>query len=73
MRVRAEKLGAFHADGPITKSRAFSGAGDNTDVVGHDLILQNANGFHEQMLGRDGLVGREKFRHFHVLSGIIAL
>ena len=40
MIVRAEKLRAFNADGPITKSRAFSGAGNNTNVLGHDLILQ---------------------------------
>ena len=39
MIVRAEKLRAFNADGPITKSCAFGGAGNNTDVVGHDLIL----------------------------------
>ncbi len=42
MGVRAEKLHAFHADGPITKSCAFGGAGNNTDVAGHDLILQGA-------------------------------
>ena len=42
MIVGAEKLRAFHADGPITKSRAFGGAGNNTNVVWHDLILQKA-------------------------------
>jgi hypothetical protein len=36
MRVRAENLRAFNADRPITKSCAFGGAGNNTDVLGHD-------------------------------------
>ncbi len=40
MIVWAEELRAFHADGSITKGRAFGGAGNNTNVVGHDLILQ---------------------------------
>ena len=40
MIVGAEKVRAFHADGSITKRRAFGGAGNNTNVVGHDLILQ---------------------------------
>jgi hypothetical protein len=35
--VRAEKLSAFHADGPIAKSCAFGGAGNNTDMVRHDI------------------------------------
>ena len=39
MIVRAEKLRAFYANGPITKSRAFGGAGNNTDVLGHHSIL----------------------------------
>lgn len=38
MIVRAEKLRAFHANGAIAKSCAFGGAGNNTDVVGHDAI-----------------------------------
>jgi hypothetical protein len=33
MVVRTEKLRAFDADGPITKRRAFGGAGDNSDVL----------------------------------------
>src|SRR5438552_3549805 len=37
MIVPAQKLCAFHADRPITKSSTFGGAGNNTDVVGHDL------------------------------------
>ena len=41
MIVGAEKLRAFHADGSITKRRALGGAGNNTNVVEHDLILQN--------------------------------
>ena len=41
MIVGAEKLRAFRADGSITKRRALGGAGNNTNVVGHDLILQN--------------------------------
>src|SRR5260370_41445638 len=40
MIVRAEKLHAFYADGPITKSCAFGGAGNNTDVAGHDFGFQ---------------------------------
>ena len=39
MSVRAEKLRAFHADGPITKRRAFGGAGNNTDVAKHGFDL----------------------------------
>ncbi len=42
MIVGTEKLRAFHADGSITKRRAFGGAGNNTNVMGHDLILQTA-------------------------------
>ena len=38
----AEKLRAFHADGPITKSRAFGRAGNDTDVVGHDLTSDSS-------------------------------
>ena len=37
MSVRAEKPRAFHADGPIAESRTFGGAGDDTDVLGHDV------------------------------------
>src|SRR5260370_25889689 len=40
MIVRAEKLHAFYADGPITKSCAFGGAGNNTDVAGANLIFK---------------------------------
>jgi hypothetical protein len=42
MIVRAEKLSAFHADGPIAKSRAFGGAGNNTDMVRHDIDFTEA-------------------------------
>ena len=38
MRVRAEKLRAFHADGPIAERRALGGAGDDTDVLRHELL-----------------------------------
>jgi len=40
MGVRAENKRPFHADSPIAKSRAFSGASDNPDVLRHALILQ---------------------------------
>jgi len=40
MIVWAEMLLTFHTDGSITKTRAFGGAGNDTNVVGHDLILQ---------------------------------
>jgi hypothetical protein len=40
MVVRSEKLRAFHADGSITESCAFGGAGNDTNVLGHALILQ---------------------------------
>jgi hypothetical protein len=36
MSVRAEKLRAFHTDGPITQCRAFGGARNDADVLGHD-------------------------------------
>src|SRR5262249_28050981 len=40
MGMRAEELRAFRADGPITKSGTLGGAGDNPDVVGHEVILR---------------------------------
>jgi hypothetical protein len=39
MIVGAEKLGAFDADSAITERRAFGGAGNKTDVLGHGLIV----------------------------------
>src|ERR1700680_1446904 len=39
MIVRAEELRAFNADSPITKSGAFGGAGNDTDMVGHHFVL----------------------------------
>jgi hypothetical protein len=36
MRMRAEQLRAFGANGPITKRCAFGGAANNSDVLGHD-------------------------------------
>ncbi|HYR84899.1 MAG TPA: hypothetical protein VE422_12535 [Terriglobia bacterium] len=41
--MRSEKLRAFYTNGPITKSRAFGGAGNNTDVLRHDSILIQAS------------------------------
>ena len=41
MGMPTEKLRAFHADRPITKSRTFGGAGDNADVIGHAPIISN--------------------------------
>lgn len=35
MRMAAEQLGAFHANGPIAKRGAFSGAGGDSDMSGH--------------------------------------
>jgi hypothetical protein len=35
MRVRAQKLRAFGADGPIAKRCAFGGAGNDADVSCH--------------------------------------
>src|SRR5947208_13733176 len=46
MSVWPEKLRAFHVDGPVTKSSAFGGASNNTDVLGHALILQSRQGSH---------------------------
>lgn len=37
MGVRSEKLGTFHADGPIAKRRAFGGAGDDADMLWHEV------------------------------------
>lgn len=34
--MRTEKLRAFDANGPIAQRRAFGGAGDDSDVTGHD-------------------------------------
>ncbi|MGA2961437.1 MAG: hypothetical protein ABSD96_07175 [Candidatus Korobacteraceae bacterium] len=62
MRVRAENLRAFNADSPITKSCAFGGAGNNTDVLGHDLILQNDADF----------AGRESFIILFKLNEILS-
>jgi len=39
MRVRTHELRAFHANGSIAERRAFGGAGDNSDVSGHEAIL----------------------------------
>ena len=39
MIVGPEKLRAFYTNGPITKSCAFGGAGNNPDVLRHDLTL----------------------------------
>jgi len=36
MIVRTEELCAFDADGPVAESRAFGGAGNDADVLGHD-------------------------------------
>jgi hypothetical protein len=38
--MRPEKVCASQTDGPITKSGSFGGASNNTDVLGHFLILQ---------------------------------
>jgi len=51
MIVVAEKLRAFHVDGSITKRRAFGGAGNNTNVVGHDLILQRRHDLTDSCCG----------------------
>ncbi|MGH8857557.1 MAG: hypothetical protein ACREXG_05955 [Polaromonas sp.] len=40
MRVRAEQLRAFDADGFITKRCAFGGAANKSNVLGHGPILQ---------------------------------
>jgi hypothetical protein len=36
MAVRAEELRALGAQGAITKRGAFGGAGDDSDMLGHD-------------------------------------
>ena len=36
--VRAEELRAFEADGSVAEGRAFGGAGDDADVLGHDVF-----------------------------------
>jgi hypothetical protein len=41
MRVRAEKLRAFDAEGPITKSGAFGGAGNHTYMVEHESPVRD--------------------------------
>jgi len=51
MIVWAEMLLAFHADGSIAKRRAFGGAGNNTNVVGHDLILQRRHDLTDSCCG----------------------
>jgi hypothetical protein len=38
--MRPQKVCASQTDGPITKSGSFGGASNNTDVLGHFLILQ---------------------------------
>ena len=44
MGMRAKELRAFRAEGPITKGGTLGGAGDNTDVLGHELILRRTRG-----------------------------
>src|SRR5712691_6380258 len=51
MIVVAEKVRAFHVDGSITKRRAFGGAGNDTNVVGHDLILQRRHDLTDSCCG----------------------
>jgi hypothetical protein len=46
MPVGPEKLSAFHAYCLIAESRAFGGATDYSDVLGHGPILQRRLGFH---------------------------
>ena len=41
MRVRAEQLRAFHANGPIAESGALGGTGDNADVLKHGCFDTN--------------------------------
>src|SRR6476659_2345227 len=36
MRVRAEKVGTFHANGPIAERRPFGGGADDPNVLWHD-------------------------------------
>ena len=36
VRMGAENLRAFHANGPVAKRRAFGGAGGDADVLGHE-------------------------------------
>lgn len=36
MTVSPQKLGAFGADRPVAESSAFSGAGDDSDVLWHE-------------------------------------
>jgi hypothetical protein len=38
--VGAEVGGAFGADGSVAEGCAFGGAGDDADVLGHEVILQ---------------------------------
>ena len=40
MIVRAEKLRTFHADGPVAERCAFSGAGNDSDMLGHDSFYK---------------------------------
>jgi len=48
--VRAEKLRSFGANGPITKRCTFGGAGHNTDVVGHELILKRRHAYRHRSM-----------------------
>src|SRR6185369_15152814 len=68
MSVRAEKLRAVHAEGPITKRRAFGGAGNNTDVLGHDDRVSGCGGG-ETSLTR----GRRPITHVFELRPLLPL
>jgi hypothetical protein len=39
VRVLSQQLLTFDADGAVTQSCSFGGAGDDTDVLGHGGIL----------------------------------
>lgn len=53
--VRAKKLRPFHADRPVTKSRSFGGARNDTDVQRHILYFTET-----ESLGFPGQTGMAK-------------
>jgi hypothetical protein len=58
MIVRPEKVRTTQTNRPITKSGSFRGASNNTDVLGHALILLRwQSGFTIGVTGEDAAQG----------------
>jgi alpha-glucuronidase len=61
--VRTEKIRPSQADGTITKSGPFGGAGNDTDMLGHKVILRiRATNLHRNKSPANGKIARMRLR-----------